>query len=182
MANEHTDHLKRCIALIGFRGCGKTTVGRELAGLIGGTHVDTDELTTQQAGRSIAEIFATEGEAGFRRREAEVVAQVFASPPDVVSVGGGAVLGEANVTAIRAAATVVWLTAPAEVLWQRISADSSTDATRPPLTDQPGLDEVKRLLDERTPLYSRVSDHKVDTTGRTPREVATEVSRRAHPA
>ena len=163
-------------------GCGKTTVGRELARIMDGSHVDTDELITEQAGQSIAEIFEAEGEAGFRKREAAVVAQVFASPPDVVSVGGGVVLDDANVTAIRAAATVVWLTAPAEVLWQRISADSATDVTRPSLTDRPGLDEVKRLLDERTPLYSRVSDHTLDTTDRTPGEVAIEVRHRAHPA
>jgi len=177
MVGKRTSDPKRCIALIGFRGCGKTAVGRELARIIGGSHVDTDELIVQQAGRSIAEIFAAEGEAGFRRREAEVIRQVFASPPAVVSVGGGAVLDEANVNAIRAVATVVCLTAPAEELWRRISSDTSTDATRPPLTDRPGLPEVKRLLDERTPLYSCVADHTVETVERTPQEVALAVRR-----
>jgi shikimate kinase len=182
MTGDDTDNKNRCIALIGFRGCGKTTVGREIAKLIGGTHVDTDEVIAERAGHLIADIFETEGEAGFRRREADVVAQVFASPPDVVSVGGGAVLDEANIATIRAAATVVWLTAPPEVLFERISADPSTDATRPPLTDRPGLDEVKRLLAERNPLYARMADHMVDTSGRAPDEVAIEAQRCAHPA
>ncbi|MDO8629388.1 MAG: type I 3-dehydroquinate dehydratase, partial [Phycisphaerales bacterium] len=106
----------RCVALVGFRGSGKTTVGRTLAEFLGGDCIDTDDLIVKAAGRTIADIFADEGEAGFRQREAEVIRWVVATPPAVLSVGGGAVLDERNVQALRSVAAIVWLTAPASVL------------------------------------------------------------------
>ncbi len=171
----------KCIALIGARGCGKTTVGRILARLLGGECVDTDELVAQRAGRSIAEVFAAEGEACFRRRESEVIHEVVQSPPAVISVGGGAVLHQQNLDALRAAAILVWLTAPAEVLWQRISTDPATASLRPPLTDQSGIEEVRGLLAERTPYYLRAADFQIETVDREPREIAGEIVRRVRP-
>ena len=67
---------------------------------------------------------------------------------------------------------MVWLTAPPDVLWQRISADEAAAASRPPLTDRPGLKELEHLLAVRSPAYQRAADLVVDTTGRTPRQVA----------
>ena len=80
---------KRSIALIGCRGSGKTTVGRALAARHGGTYVDTDETISERTGKSIATIFAEEGEGGFRRREHEAIARVVSAAPTVISVGGG---------------------------------------------------------------------------------------------
>jgi shikimate kinase len=169
----------KCIALIGPRGCGKTTVGQILARLLGGECVDTDELVAQRAGRSIAEVFAAEGEAGFRKRESQAVREVMEKPPVVISVGGGAVLHQQNVDMLRAVAVLVWLTAPAEVLYQRISTDPATASSRPPLTDQSGVEEIRRLLAERSPHYQRASDFQIETVGREPREIAEEIVRRA---
>lgn len=171
----------KCIALIGARGCGKTTVGRILAGLLGGECVDTDELVAQRAGRSIAEVFAAEGEAGFRKRESQAVREVVRKPPVVISVGGGAVLDQQNVDALRAVAILVWLTAPAEVLWQRVSTDPATASSRPSLTDQPGVEEVRRPLAERSPLYQRASDFHIETVDREPREIVEEIVKRVRP-
>lgn len=168
----------KCIALIGLRGCGKTTVGRILAGLLGGECVDTDELVTQRAGRSIAEVFAAEGEAGFRKRESQAVRDVVEKPPAVISVGGGAVLHQQNIDALQTIAVLVWLTAPAEVLYQRISTDSATASSRPPLTQQLGIEEVRRLLDERSPFYQRATDLQIETVDREPREIAEEIVNR----
>ena len=172
---------KKCIALIGLRGCGKTTVGRELARLVEGECVDTDEVIVERAGRSIADIFATEGESGFRERESDVIRAVVRAPPVVISVGGGAVLDLWNVEALRGVATVVWLTAPAEVLWQRISQDTATGAFRPPLTDRRGVEEIRRLLGQRTSLYARAADLQIETVDREPREIAEEIVRRTQP-
>lgn len=177
-----TTDRPKSIALIGARGCGKTTVGRILARLLGGECVDTDELVAQRAGRSIAEVFANEGEGGFRRRESEAIREVVAKPPAVISVGGGVVLHQENIDALRTIAVFVWLSAPAEVLWQRISTDPATASSRPSLTDQSGVEEVRRLLDERSPLYQRASDFKIDTADRGPREIAAEIVRRARPS
>ena len=169
---------KKCIALIGFRGCGKTTVGREVARLLGSECVDTDDVIVERAGRSIAEIFASKGQSGFRKRESEAIREVVRTPPAVLSVGGGAVLDPRNVDALRAIAIVVWLQAPAEVLYQRTSTDVATHHSRPPLTDQPGLEEVRRLLAERTSFYERAADLRIETVDRVPREIAEEIVRR----
>jgi len=176
-----TKDQPECIALIGARGCGKTTVGRILARLLGGECVDTDELVAQRAGRSIAELFEAEGEAGFRKRESQAVRETLSKPPAVISVGGGAVLHQQNVDALRAVAMLVWLTAPAEVLHQRISTDPATHHSRPPLTQQSGIEEVRKLLAERSPLYQRASDFQIDTVDREPREIAEEIVRSVRP-
>ena len=172
----------KCIALIGPRGCGKTTVGRILARLLGGEYVDTDELVAQRAGRSIAEVFSAEGEAGFRKRESQAIREVVVKPPAVISVGGGAVLYQENIDALRAVAILVWLTAPAEVLYQRISTDPATASSRPPLTQQSGIEEVMGLLADRSPLYQRASDFQIETFDREPRIIAEDIVRRIRPS
>ena len=152
------------IALIGLRGSGKTAVGRELARLLGGGFLDTDELIVEAAGRTIAEIFAEKGEPEFRRLECEAVARAVAARPAVLSVGGGAVLDPQNASAIQSIATVVWLTAPPEVLLARIQADPSTAASRPPLTAAGPLEELQRLLRDRSSVYERLADQVIDTS------------------
>ena len=162
----------RNIVLIGYRGSGKTVVGRLLAERRGWTFVDTDALIEAQAGISIAEIFAAEGEAGFRAREERVIARVTADRRRVFSVGGGAVLRQENVARLRAGGVVVWLTAPPEVLWERISRDARSRRIRPNLTDEGGLEEVRRLLAVRQEVYRGAADRMVSTQGRSPQEVA----------
>ena len=178
--NDNASRLKKkpCVALIGLRGCGKSTVGAELAGLRRGACLDTDAMVVQEAGRAIAEIFAAEGEAGFRKRESDAIRKAVAAAPAVISVGGGAILDEVNIRRLQRVATVVWLTAPAELLWKRISADRSTSSNRPALTDLSGLQEVQNLLAERSPHYRAAADLIVDTTDRSPAAVARDVAAR----
>lgn len=166
----------RCVALIGFRGSGKTTVGQALAALLGGDCIDTDNLVVKAAGRTIAEIFAGEGEAGFRKREAEVIRRVVATPPAVLSVGGGAVLDKGNVEALRSVATIVWLTAPATVLRKRIEADPLTAALRPNLTAGSSIEGVEHQLENRDPHYRGAADLIVDTTNAAPGQIAREIA------
>jgi len=170
-----TAYRGKCIALIGLRGCGKTTVGRELATLLCGECVDTDDMIVKRAGRSIAEIFATESEAGFRRRESEAILEIVKKPPAVISVGGGAVLHQENIKELQVVATAVWLTAPAETLFQRISTDPATLHSRPSLTALSGIEEVRQLLVERTPFYSRVADFQINTDGLEPKVIAEQI-------
>jgi len=152
----------RNVILIGYRGCGKTSVGREVAARLGWTFVDTDEQI-EAGGRSIRQIFEQEGEPFFRQIEAEVIADVARGTGQVVAVGGGAVLSEANRTALRAAGLCIWLTAPAEELHQRLLADPRSPATRPALTPRRGLDEIRHLLKQRDPLYAAAAHHVVPT-------------------
>jgi shikimate kinase len=168
----------RPVALIGFRGSGKSTVGRELATLLKGRFVDTDDVIATQTGKSITAIFHDEGEDGFRRREREVIRQIVGSPPPFIGVGGGAVVDWPIVEALKKVATLVWLTARAEVLWERIAQDAATPETRPALTGLSGLQEVEQLLIQRTPYYQRAADIIIDTAQAKPRDIAVKITER----
>ncbi len=157
-------HSQTSVALIGARGSGKTTVGALLAKLLGVTHVDSDEMVMAAAGKSIKEIFETEGEAGFRRRESAAIRNAIAMTPAVISLGGGAVLDPRNVEAIRGVARVVWLTAPADVLARRMSQDPQSCAHRPPLTSADPPTDIAELIRVREPLYRTAADFIVDTS------------------
>lgn len=180
MTTNHTSARpdKPCVALIGMRGSGKSSVARELARLLDADCVDTDELIAQQAGMTIADIFDKEGETGFRRRERDVVARVATQPPGVISVGGGAILDAQNVAALKSIARVVWLTAPVDVLCERVARDPASASTRPPLErDANGAvlsleAELAKLLQQREAAYRAAADVVIDTTGRTIEEVS----------
>lgn len=172
MSGKPAGSPRRTIALIGLRGSGKTTVGRILADLLDGQCIDVDEVIQGESELSISEIFEREGEEGFRQREREVIAKIASSPPAVVSVGGGAVLDEANAEVLAKMATVVWLTAPAQVLWERISADPKTAGSRPSLTDLSGVAELEQLATQRRTSYERLADLVMDTEGLSPSQVA----------
>ncbi len=160
------------IALIGYRGSGKSAVGKLLAARLGMAFCDTDELIVAQAGKTIREIFAVGGEVAFRTLERDAVAQAAAQDNTVIAAGGGVVLDPANVAALKRNAKIVWLSAPAEVLYQRITADITSQHTRPNLTASGGLEEVKRLLALRTPLYQSAADITVDAGNQTPEQLA----------
>ena len=152
------------IVLIGYRGSGKTSIGKSLANKLWMQFVDTDAVIVEQAGKTIREIFEAEGEAGFRQRETAAIRVAAARDNYVIAVGGGAVLAAENVQVMKANGKVVWLRAPAETLYQRIQADAETNATRPNLTAAGGVDEVKQMLDVRTPLYEAAADVTLDVT------------------
>lgn len=164
------------ITLIGYRGTGKTTVGAELAGRLEWECVDTDSLIEQRAGKSIAEIFAEEGEPRFRQLERTVLHEQLDRDRVVLSVGGGAILEEANRQAIRQAGPVVWLQASTETIVARITSDPSSDRQRPALTEQDDLrSEATLLLSRREPLYDETATIQIETDGRTPAAIVDEI-------
>ena len=164
------------IVLIGYRGTGKSTVGRLVAVQLGMQFVDADEELERRAGRSIRDIFASGGEAAFRELEAVVIGDLLSEDSCVVALGGGAVLRPDNRAKIRAANNgVLWLQADAAILHHRINADETTSQRRPNLTSGGGLEEVERLLAIREPLYRECANFAVDTQGKTPEQVAAEV-------
>ena len=154
------------LILIGLRGSGKSAAAVLLAERLGWNTVDTDELIGRQDGRSIRQIFETDGEAGFRALETQVLERAVRGRRQVLSVGGGAILSEHNRRLLRQASTCIWLTAPPEVLHRRLQTDTRTASSRPPLTDLPGLEEIRQLLQTREPLYAATADHVVDTAQR----------------
>ena len=140
------------ITLIGYRGSGKTTVAAGLAARLGCDWIDADAVIEETAGQSIRDIFAAEGEAGFRRRERDAIAGLLQRDQLVLAVGGGAILNVDTRREMKSAGPVVWLQASVEVLAERIAADPTTAERRPNLAGG-GMHEITRLLTEREPLY-----------------------------
>ncbi len=163
------------LSLIGYRACGKSTVGRLLAGMLDVPFEDADAAIERATGCSIPSYFAREGEAAFRDREAECLAAVLAGEPDLVlATGGGAVLRQENRRLLRAlGGHVVYLEVPAEVLQARLRRDHGD---RPSLTGAGVADEVPRLLAIRDPLYRETADLVVQATA-TPEALAGEIVR-----
>jgi shikimate kinase len=162
--------------LIGPRGSGKTTVARLLAERLDWAWVDADAVLEARHGKSIRAIFAEEGEAGFRDKEAVVLADLCRLQRHVVATGGGVVLRAANRELLRRSARVVWLTADADTLWQRLQADSCTLEQRPALAGG-GRAEVVEVLRVREPLYRNCAEWIVATADRPPHVVAEEILR-----
>lgn len=160
------------VVLVGYRGSGKSTIGPILANRLGFEFLDLDRRIEEDTGRSIAAIFASEGEPGFRRRESEALAAIRAINRHVVALGGGALLDPMNKANLKRVGKVVWLRAPAVVLWSRIKADPKTRDTRPDLTSEGGLAEVESRLAEREPDYQECARHVIDTVSMSPEDLA----------
>ncbi len=165
-------HSKPSLALIGYRGTGKSTVARLLAERLGWDWQDADEYLERKFGRFIRDIFAQEGEAGFRDKEAAMLRELCDRERQVLAAGGGVVLRPENQAALRQNHFVIWLTADAITIWDRLQGDSTTGERRPDLTASGGLTEIQELLAVREPLYRAWADLVVDTVGRTPEDVA----------
>jgi shikimate kinase len=158
--------------LIGYRGTGKTSVARPLALRLGWDWVDADVEIELRAGKSIASIFADDGEPAFRDLEAQVLADLAKRDKLVVACGGGVVLRPENRDILKRGGQVVWLQAAVETIVERLAADVSTSARRPSLTRLGQADEVRHLLEEREPLYRECADVAIVTQGRDPSEIA----------
>jgi shikimate kinase len=161
--------------LIGYRGSGKTTVAEVLARRLGWPWVDADAELEQRAGKTIKQIFAEEGERTFRDLESAVVADLARRDRHVIALGGGAILREENRKALAGRGTMIWLQASPEALLARINSDATTAARRPNLTGQGGLDEIRTLLAERTPLYAACADLTIDAETKSPAEIADQI-------
>ncbi len=163
--------------LAGFRGSGKSSVGRLLASHLGRTWTDCDDQIEAEADCSIREIFAQHGEAGFRDLELRTIAAIAALPPAVVSLGGGAILRAENRELIRGSGVCVWLRVDADTVMRRLTADATTADRRPALTALPQREEIQKLLADRRPLYEQVADLQLDTSGRAIEEIAEQILR-----
>ncbi|MEY2645553.1 MAG: hypothetical protein RLZZ611_2202 [Cyanobacteriota bacterium] len=156
--------------LVGMMGSGKSSAGRHLAEQLGYRFLDADTSLEQVAGRSIPEIFAREGESGFRELEAAVLNQIAGWHSLVVATGGGVVTRPQNWGQMRQG-VVIWLDAPEELLLQRLSADPTP---RPLMASPDPATRLQQLLAERRPLYAQADLHIVQD-GRGPAQVAEQV-------
>jgi shikimate kinase len=147
------------IFLVGMMGSGKSTLGRSLAQRLRMPFADTDRVLVERTGVPVTTIFEIEGEAGFRRRESAVLAELAAGDEQVVATGGGAVLSADNRSLMRSAGTVIYLRARLDHLWERTRHDSS----RPLLATADPRATLERILQARDPLYREVAHIVVDT-------------------
>ncbi len=163
------------LSLIGYRATGKTTIARLLAERLGWAWIDADVEIERRAGKSIARIFAEDGEPAFRDVEAQVIADLCRNEQLVLAAGGGAPLRLESRQAMREGGKVVWLTARPETILRRMCGDSTTAARRPNLTGRGPLEEIIELLGRRKPIYREAAHLEVDTEGKTPEQLATEI-------
>jgi shikimate kinase len=159
----------RHLVLVGLMGAGKTSVGRRCAERLDRGFVDTDELIETERGTTVAEIFATDGEAAFRALERDAVAVVAASAePLVIACGGGAVLDPGSRDRLRASGTVVWLRADPETLSARVGRQPGA---RPLLAGGSATTTLEQLAAARADAYTAAAHVVVDTDGHTQDEV-----------
>jgi len=155
------------IVLIGFMACGKTMLGKRCARATRMKFIDTDQEIENEAGMSISAIFETVGEAGFRRRESEVLRRLGRSSGCVVATGGGIVTVPENLPLLKNLGFVVWLHALPKAILERAGRNSK----RPLLQTENPEKTIADLLETRMPLYEKAADLQIETGGLDPEEV-----------
>lgn len=160
------------IILVGFMGCGKTTVGKILAARLGKKFIDMDTLIEERTGKAISQIFAENGEPVFRRIERNLVVELAEGSNQVIAAGGGIILNPLNITDFSRSGRVICLMASEEVIFRRVSSSSA----RPLLENGDKMQKIRQLFASRRPLYESIRD-RVDTSDMTPEEVAQTVIR-----
>lgn len=158
------------IALVGFMGTGKSTVGQLVASMLHFRFLDTDSMIEGMAGRKISDIFAAEGEARFREYEQQVVQKLETIENTVIATGGGLIANAANLANLRQHALVVCLWATPETIMKRVGHQSH----RPLLRVENPLEKIRSLLQERAPFYKQ-ADVLLSSDFRRPKEVAVHV-------
>ena len=167
------------IVLVGYRGSGKTTIGRKLADRLWQPFVDVDDWIVKRAGKNIRDIFAQDGEPYFRDIESQVIREISGLSEHVIGMGGGSLGREENRRAIKEAKhQIVYLRCEAAALHQRIAADPQSNLTRPNLTALGGgIEEITKMLAEREPHYRQVMSAELDVTHLTPEEAVVRIVR-----
>ena len=167
----------RNLALIGFMGSGKSSVGRLVAEQLHFTFLDTDEVIETRAGKPITDIFAQDGEPAFRQWERRVVEELTRRKRTVIATGGGLPADETNLASLKTHALVICLWASPETIWERVQGHNH----RPLLNERDPPGKIRELLAAREPFY-RQADVLVNTGMRSVREVAQHVVHQFHMA
>jgi XRE family aerobic/anaerobic benzoate catabolism transcriptional regulator len=172
LLEERVKGMPRVVALLGLRGAGKTTIGRQLARRLHARFVELDRRIEKTADMSLAELFSLYGEDYYRRLERETLAEVLAEHrPTVLATGGGIVASPDTYAMLKSSAVTVWLRAAPEDHWNRVVSQGD----RRPMADHPqAMADLRALLAAREPLYAK-ADHTIDTSGRTVAQIVEEL-------
>lgn len=151
------------IILIGFMGCGKSTVGIKLSYRMRRSMLDTDKLIEKEEGRTISEIFAADGEVYFRDLETRCLENLIKTEKNrIISVGGGLPVRKENHALLKQLGTVVYLRANAETIYERVK----NDTTRPLLQGENPQEKIKNLMEQRLAVYEQAADVIIDVDGK----------------
>ena len=173
LLEERAKGMPRVVALLGLRGAGKTTIGKQLARRLHARFVELDKRIEKTADMSLAELFSLYGEDYYRRLERETLAEVLAEDrPTVLATGGGIVASPDTYAKLKSSAVTVWLRAAPEDHWNRVVSQGD----RRPMADHPqAMADLRALLGAREPLYAK-ADHTIDTSGRSVEEIVEELA------
>lgn len=163
------------IILTGFRGTGKTSVGRILAAQLQWSFLDTDALLCQRLGAPIADIVARHGWAFFRQAESQLLRELATMQKTVLATGGGAIEHRQEWRELRKCGLVVWLEADLATIRLRLRDDPNSLQQRPSITGHSVQDEIAELLERRRPLYAAGSDLRLATADKSPELLAQEI-------
>ncbi len=152
------------IVLIGYRGSGKSTVGRKLATRLKLRFVDIDDLIEERQGVPISDIVKSHGWGHFRKLERSAIEEISKEDRLIIAPGGGAVLDTENVEALRKNGFIIWLKAGKQTLLKRLSQDPWTNTQRPTLTGKETAEEFKEVMSLREPIYEKASEIQIDTS------------------
>lgn len=149
------------IVLVGFMGCGKTTIGKKLAVIFGYEFIDMDVEIERKNGMKISEIFKKYGEGAFREMETDLCRELSGRSGCVIATGGGVIKNEENMRLLRENGRVLYIKASPEHIYRNVKNDRS----RPLLDGGDKLEKIKTLMEERRPMYEGRSDLTVEITG-----------------
>ena len=152
------------IVLIGYRGAGKSAVGKRLAERLRREFVDIDDLIEERQGAPISELVKSQGWEGFRDMEKRVIQEISREDDLVIAPGGGAVIDAENVSSLKRNGLIIWLKANAQVLRQRLEQDPRTPSSRPTLTGKGVLEEFEEVMGKRIPYYAKAAEVEFDTS------------------
>jgi shikimate kinase len=159
------------VILIGYRGTGKSAVGKRLAEKLKMPFYDTDELIERGVARSIRDMVAENGWLYFRKREGEIIRKLAVLQKGVVATGGGAVLDQGNWNILKEHGLLIWLTADVMTMVERIRDDVTSEERRPPLLHDDIFLETEDVLKQRLSIYRRLADFSIDTTAKSIDEI-----------
>ena len=166
---------KTNIALIGFMGTGKSTVGRIIAKRLNKNFIEMDDIIVEIAGKSIPSIFEDDGEIVFREFEIQTCKKLSEKENTVISCGGGIILNKINLDYLNRSSVIICLDANPDVIYKRTMEDGKEK--RPLLSNPNPMKSIKDLLEYRKPLYDRATEHHIDTSSLNLEEVVDEVIR-----
>jgi len=166
---------KDSIALIGFMGTGKTTIGKALADYLGPNHkfIETDQIIVEMADKSIPKIFSEDGEQKFRYYEKEACKIVSKLRKTVISCGGGVVLNQSNIKNLKKNCHIVLLKASLEEIYRRVMTDGKE--SRPIIDKEDPKKEIKKILKLRQNYYQAAAEITINTTGKETDEIIKEI-------